>query len=133
PTPIAFLTVRPGACFLFALSGPADCTELAAQLLREALEKWGVGGKTSAGYGRLISPGLSADARTSEGAIRAAQRQSAPKPGEFVEAVLLEERTRKGGWKARHEVSGLEGPIQNSAAVPADKKPGDRVTLIVKI
>jgi CRISPR-associated protein Cmr6 len=133
PTPIAFLTVRPGAKFLFALSGPADCTALAEQLLREALEKWGVGGKTSAGYGRLISAARSTDGRARDAAPSAAHGQRAPRPGDRVEAVLLEERTKKGGWKARHEPSGLEGPIQNSAAVPADKRPGDRVSLIVKI
>jgi CRISPR-associated protein Cmr6 len=56
PTPVAFLTVRPGARMLLALSGPADWTELAERLLRDALAKWGVGGKTSAGYGRLVVP-----------------------------------------------------------------------------
>lgn len=133
PTPIAFLTVRPGAQILFALSGPPDCTALAEQLLREALDKWGVGGKTSAGYGRLISPGRSTGGRAREGATQPAHVQPAPRPGNSVEAVLLEERTKKGGWKARHEPSGLEGPVQNSGVVPADKKPGERVTLIVKI
>jgi len=54
-----------------------------------------------------------------------------PKSGDRVEAVLLEERTKKGGWKARHEHSGLSGPIQNSDAVPAEKKPGDHVELLV--
>jgi CRISPR-associated protein Cmr6 len=54
-----------------------------------------------------------------------------PKSGDRVEAVLLEERTRRGGWKARHEPSGLSGPIHNTGAVPADMKPGDRVELIV--
>lgn len=51
PVPVAFLTVRPQCRLQLALSGPAEWTELAAQLLKDALEKWGVGGKTSAGYG----------------------------------------------------------------------------------
>lgn len=51
--------------------------------------------------------------------------------GAFVEAVLLEERTKKGGWKARYEPSGRSGAIQNSADVPATAKPGDVVTLVV--
>jgi CRISPR-associated protein Cmr6 len=51
--------------------------------------------------------------------------------GTVVEAALLEERTKKGGWKARHEPTGRSGPIQNSASVPATAKPGDRVTLVV--
>lgn len=58
---------------------------------------------------------------------------SLPRPGEKLDAVLLEERTRKGGWKAKHLATGLSGPIQNSTLVPTDKKPGETVTLIVKI
>jgi CRISPR-associated protein Cmr6 len=57
---------------------------------------------------------------------------SLPRPGERVEAVLLEEKTRKGGWKARHVTSNISGPIVNSGEVPADKKVGDTVTLIVQ-
>jgi CRISPR-associated protein Cmr6 len=51
PNPVAFLTVRPKCRILLALSGPSDWTELAGQLLKQALETWGVGSKTSAGYG----------------------------------------------------------------------------------
>lgn len=53
PTPIPFLTVRPGTQFLLALSGPAEWTALAVELLKPALAEWGVGGKTAAGYGRV--------------------------------------------------------------------------------
>jgi CRISPR-associated protein Cmr6 len=51
PNPVAFLTVRPKCRLLLALSGPSEWTELAAQLLADALKNWGVGGKTAAGYG----------------------------------------------------------------------------------
>lgn len=56
---------------------------------------------------------------------------SVPRPGDCVEAVLLEERTRKGGWKARHEPTGLQGPIQNTKDVPDTAEPGQRISLIV--
>jgi CRISPR-associated protein (TIGR03986 family) len=59
------------------------------------------------------------------------ERAALPKANEIVEAVLLEEKTKKGGWKAKHEASGLSGPIQNSKDVPEDKHPGDRVPLVV--
>jgi CRISPR-associated protein Cmr6 len=127
PNPVAFLTVRPGARLLFALSGPADWTDLAERLLRDALDKWGVGGKTSAGYGRLIAP----ERVTATPARTAAPASASPKTGDRMEALLLEERTRKGGWRARHETTGLVGPIHNSVDVPASAKPGDRVTLLV--
>ena len=55
-----------------------------------------------------------------------------PRSGEQVEAELLDERTKKGGWRARHLASGISGPIQNSGDVPSDKKPGDRLPLIVQ-
>lgn len=53
PNPVSFLTVRPGTQFLVALSGREDWTALTSVLLRDALQKWGIGGKTSAGYGRI--------------------------------------------------------------------------------
>lgn len=69
PTPVAFLSVRPKARFLVALSlapsadghGEADRAEDAALLrraaryLRKALDDWGIGGKTAAGYGRMAA------------------------------------------------------------------------------
>ena len=53
PIPVGFITVRPKARFLLALTGPPEWIQLTMPLLREALETWGAGGKTSAGYGRL--------------------------------------------------------------------------------
>jgi CRISPR-associated protein Cmr6 len=57
---------------------------------------------------------------------------SLPRVGERVEATLLEGKTKKGGWKARHTATGIGGPVQNTADVPPDKKHGDAVMLIVK-
>jgi CRISPR-associated protein Cmr6 len=51
PSPVAFLTVQPKCRLLLALSGPIEWTDLAGQLLADALKSWGVGGKTAAGYG----------------------------------------------------------------------------------
>lgn len=57
PVPVSFLTVQPGMRFLLALSGATstdgDWVDFALPLLRDALREWGVGGKTSAGYGRI--------------------------------------------------------------------------------
>ena len=53
PNPVSFLTVRPKIRFLIALSGPADWLPFTLKLLQEALCEWGVGGKTSLGYGRF--------------------------------------------------------------------------------
>lgn len=51
PNPVGFLTVRPGAEFRLALSGPAEWVALAEYFLSQALSEWGIGGKTAAGYG----------------------------------------------------------------------------------
>ena len=56
-----------------------------------------------------------------------------PNPGDKVQAVLVEEKTKKGGWKAKHKASRLIGPIQNTTDMPADKQSGEEVSLIVAI
>jgi CRISPR-associated protein Cmr6 len=58
PNPVAFLTVAPRTCFRVALGAVPglhadELLELAWGFLQEALSQWGVGGKSSAGYGRL--------------------------------------------------------------------------------
>jgi hypothetical protein len=138
PNPVAFLTVRPGVRLLVALSGPADWTELALRLLRDALEGWGVGGKTSAGYGRLEAheSRRSASVRTPPATRLGSAGGSGIKVGTQVEVVLLEERTKKGGWRARHDHAGgagFEGPVQNSSDIPDDKKAGERITVEIRI
>jgi CRISPR-associated protein Cmr6 len=62
---------------------------------------------------------------------RAPTASAIPRPGDLVRALLLTEKTRRGGWKAQHEATGLVGEIQNTEEVPADKRPGDAVTLKV--
>jgi hypothetical protein len=54
-----------------------------------------------------------------------------PKAGDRVEAELLAEKTKNGGWKARHCATGLAGPIVNTADVPADRQAGMKLPLIV--
>ncbi|MBI2566728.1 MAG: type III-B CRISPR module RAMP protein Cmr6 [Candidatus Schekmanbacteria bacterium] len=104
PNPVAFLTVRPGARVLFALSGPADWTELTERLLIDALKKWGVGGKTSAGYGRFVtaekgtaSRGESSD--PSRGTPNAARPRH--QRGERITVRRVDDPTGKGKVKFR--------------------------------
>ncbi len=60
PTPVSFLSVRPGGEFLIALGGDPDWARFTLDLLCAALEQWGVGGKTVAGYGRMTFDGSAA-------------------------------------------------------------------------
>jgi len=128
PNPVSFLSVAGSFDLRISWSGPAETppeqakawTDLAMKILCEALSEWGVGGKTSSGYGRLERPSAGH-----------AGPKTLPKPGERVEARLLEQRTTKGGWLAMHAPSGLSGPIQNTNDVPSEKMPGDVLKLIV--
>ncbi len=61
PNPVAFLSVRPKTTFLIALTGNAEWMKLAMTYLKAALEVWGVGGKTAAGYGRFAADRWSSD------------------------------------------------------------------------
>ena len=69
--------------------------------------------------------------RTTQPAKSSPIPQSGPRANDRVMAELLAEKTKKGGWKAKHIDSGLEGPIQDSQNVPADAEPGQRVELTV--
>ena len=56
-----------------------------------------------------------------------------PKPGDRIQAVLIDEKTKKGKWKAQIVDGGMIGDIMNSAAVPGDAKPGQEVSLFVRV
>jgi len=60
--------------------------------------------------------------------------KKSPKPrqfksGELCDAVLLEQKTRRGGWIAAISGVNCEGPITNSGDVPAEMVPGMTVKL----
>lgn len=139
PVPVSFLSVAGVFDVSLSWSGPAGAspvqagawTELAMQILLEALDDWGVGGKTSSGYGRLV-PFESLIATQQPSPSARLTPVALPRPGDKVEARLLEERTKKGGWKALHEASGLSGYIENTADVPAGANADDVLQLIVK-
>ncbi len=57
--------------------------------------------------------------------------QAGLKTNDRVQAELLEEKTKKGRWKAKHRDSGLQGPIQDTENVPTDAEPGQCVELTV--
>jgi CRISPR-associated protein Cmr6 len=90
------------------------------------------------GFVKTLTVELTAQAAAGDGGrkpaavVPPASASNPPRSGERVEAVLLEEKTNKRKWKARHEASGLIGPVVNSELMPPDAKPGDRHSLIVK-
>ena len=52
PNPVPFLTAT--GQFLIAIAGPASWVKVTFQILGDALREYGVGAKTSSGYGRMI-------------------------------------------------------------------------------
>lgn len=59
PTPVPFLSVAGRFRVALAWQGPEHAeakrwTQLACSLLKQALSEWGIGSKTTSGYGRLI-------------------------------------------------------------------------------
>ncbi|MGV3524630.1 MAG: type III-B CRISPR module RAMP protein Cmr6 [Candidatus Sericytochromatia bacterium] len=64
-------------------------------------------------------------------AAPAVNKSGLPQAGDWIEAVLLEERTKKGGWRAQHPATKLAGPLLNSGNVAGDAEAGTPVTLIV--
>lgn len=74
PNPVHFLTVRPSVAFELGLGvtesarGLTDeqrgtALDAAQRLVTEAIARWGIGGKTGAGYGRMVLPPRTAAVR----------------------------------------------------------------------
>ncbi len=57
PTPVPFLSVPPQSRYLLAVGGQRAWAEFAIQQLAAAVSEWGLGGKTAAGYGRMVLRG----------------------------------------------------------------------------
>ena len=65
--------------------------------------------------------------------MRAKITLTTPGTGDPLECVLLEKKTRKGGWKAKFLKRGAKGPTMNSAEVPKSAKPGQVIHLGVGV
>ena len=125
PTPVPFLSVAGQFHVAVSWRGPAgdkalSWRDMAGDCLRDALFHWGIGGKTTSGYGRLAVPPPPPPPEPYKG-----------KANDTVDAVLLEKKTNKGGWRALIKGHSQAGPIQNSDQVPADAKAGDTVRLVI--
>ena len=53
PVPVKMAALRPGLTFLVVIQGPEAYRKLAREVLLEALEEEGIGGKRAVGYGRF--------------------------------------------------------------------------------
>jgi CRISPR-associated protein Cmr6 len=114
PNPIPFVSIQ--GSFLLAISAIVEqeaarpWVRLARELLLEALAEWGVGAKTSAGYGRLYDGEVWQPPSKGAESVRAA----APSPsgeyeeGQTVQAVRIEETGRRAKKRQAYQIVGDE-------------------------
>jgi CRISPR-associated protein Cmr6 len=134
PVPVPFLSVAGKFYVAVSWHGPDDYeksvawTTLAFELARAALAEWGVGGKTSSGYGRLeeVDPGKRKMPFSARGL-------GLPSVGDTIEATLLKAPKKADQpWRAeipRRTGKPLAGPIDGNP--PAGIAEGKKVQLIV--
>ncbi|WP_169743649.1 type III-B CRISPR module RAMP protein Cmr6 [Methanolacinia paynteri] len=108
PVPISFVSVRGMFHIVVSCDVSGENTEkwtkLVFRLLSEALENWGIGGKTSSGYGKLVkiesfeSQGNNSqyrEIRATNAAQIPVQQQVIPKRGDIVYATYFEDHVSK--------------------------------------
>lgn len=137
PVPVPFVSVAGKFRIAVSWHGPGSekagvWTELAFDLLAEALREWGVGGKTGSGYGRLIEV---------DGGSRrkpfSAEALGLPAPGSVVTGILLDgpKKNKPRPWRAKIRLprgKELSGPIDEPLdRAPANAALGREVSLVV--
>jgi len=118
PNPVTFLSVT--GSFLVVVSCDVDdeegqkCAALALGLVKEALREWGVGGKTSSGYGRLAeSPWALATGESAPGRVAASCSGPRYKAGDPVTVKRVEDPKNKGRvWFKADD--GFSGTVVNA-------------------
>jgi CRISPR-associated protein Cmr6 len=116
PNPVGFLSVTPQVRMLFAFTAPIEALDVVERVLLEALETWGIGGKTSSGYGRLTKDRTKVPNAPMKGGASPSQ-SAAPKArhrrGEQIVVKRLADSAKTG--KARFEADdGVLGYFQGS-------------------
>jgi CRISPR-associated protein Cmr6 len=133
PTPIPFLSVAGTFRVTVSWGGPAahpqaeNWTNLAFALLKEALQEWGVGGKTSSGYGRLVP----LTAKGTHQPVRSVQLPAGKRPANTPTRVTIVALRPKGGFDVRE--SGRQQGTLTLGTPPAgvSTSVGDEVDVLV--
>lgn len=150
PFPVPFLSIAGSFHFVLECMDSSESgkrwLDWSIGLLQAALYDWGIGGKTTSGYGRLVKSDAASESRrvqarqaelnrsitssgTSNVRSQSTTTNATPSPSTKVVEVELLERAAGKAWKARVLTTGLVGHIVNSGDVPPDKKAGDKLTL----
>jgi CRISPR-associated protein Cmr6 len=134
PVPVPFVSASGTFRIAVSWTGPesekaANWTELVFALLNQALNEWGVGGKTSSGYGRLAE----VDPNRRKKPFSAAAL-GLPGVGTKVTAILLDAPKKNKPWRAKLTLrtgKDLAGPIEPVERTPVGAAPGKPVQLMV--
>lgn len=127
PVPVSFLSVTGTFQIRLSWNGPADTpperaaewTERTMSILKEALAEWGVGGKTSSGYGRLVDRAAKSQAAGSNSDATTGATPTGPihQKGEKVPVI---QRTIDGKLRYEADDGFLGSLIQGTAPSLAD-------------
>jgi CRISPR-associated protein Cmr6 len=134
PVPVAFVSATGSFRVMVSWNGPVEhgqannWTKLVLDLLKESLYEWGIGGKTSSGYGRLI--GGSSDGRGGKGP----EPTKTPIPWTYQDRVtvtLLEQREINGKPQFKVQEEGVTKPGWLSYGVPPTPLPALKTVVVV--
>ncbi|MBM3215932.1 type III-B CRISPR module RAMP protein Cmr6 [Candidatus Poribacteria bacterium] len=130
PIPVSYLSVTGTFHVVVSWSGPESdqsrkWTELAMTLLKDALGDWGVGGKTSSGYGRLVDP---IAAQPAPGAQNLVPEPAAKRDSGTAATVKIVEARPKGGFNVQEE-----GYPQGTLTVGTPPNPLPEIGAVVKV
>lgn len=112
PTPVTFLSAR--GAWLVAVCGPTpEWTTTALGVLDRAISAWGIGAKTSSGYGRLTGPALpDAGAATVAAMTATVIAPATPPLVGRIQALTVK--------NVKQEISNLWG--QSAGLAPSDRR-----------
>lgn len=133
PVPVPFLSVKGAFTVGVTWNGPEvdfailkGWTKLAFNCLAIALAEWGIGGKTSSGYGRMTEV-------DSKKRVEPSSTEGMPRKGEKIQAVLQTAPKKDNPWRATTVIAikgnPRTGPIEGTA--PQTPIPGSTVDLII--
>lgn len=127
PVPVSFLSVTGSFQMRLSWNGPVgtppdlatEWTGRAMTILKEAIAEWGVGGKTSSGYGRLVDPTTKTPPVDQVSGVQVVAKPTGPvhKPREKIRVV---QRTIDGKLRYEADDGFLGSLIQGTPPSIAD-------------
>ncbi len=105
PVPVSFLSVAGTFRVRLSWSGPVEYpveqakiwTNRTLEILLQALAEWGIGGKTSSGYGRLVQLG-EAESRSAPGTVRPISTGAGPSGATKVTFLGPHDKLKNAFW-----------------------------------